>query len=321
MRVKPLLYILLIFILAGCGTSKFLKPCQIIAIDGFGKGMATIGSSYPAIAEKVNDLSLENIQMEQATFVVDTPAQSHASIMNNLTDTIAESISQTDLINLNAIDQMQGAWILCSRYVELLKAITNPDNGKTFSATAETWTPSVDSIVSKYSLCFPNTKVNAGIGPLFSALAQHLGDRKLKRKQKEYVTEAVDSAKDFVFIILETVRTIQVAELQKDINSLKVNYFENYKTYQLMILEDSIKAEKRYDLLKEITEIKKKISYLNQQAILLNQVIIETENLFLAFQTSLHNNLKCEDLSEMKRFSEELNTLINSTSILNEHSK
>lgn len=320
MRTKNFFYCTLIFLLSGCGTAKFLKPCQLEAIDGLGKSLTIMNTSLSTTSKSTAALNNDNELIARVT-TMDT-ARAKVNALLDISDTASIRLSNRQLLRAGNIDTMEVAWQLCNKLAELLKSITNPDYNKVFSAKADQWAPQVDSMISKYNYCYPNRQVNTATGPLFSALVKHFGQRKIKKLQKEYVEEALAKSRQAMLTILETIRLVQLSAINTDIDILKNGYGYTYINYQKKVVaEDRIKLDKAKEMLTELIAIRNKLAYIGLMSEAISTLCGETINLFSSLQQSLATNESCDKLVEMKQQVENINKSAYKLDILNTHFK
>jgi len=351
MQMKQLIfYALCIYVCAGCGTSHFLKPCQQVAIERLGKGLSAVGSNSPDLHLKLYDITEENKLNSYAVIsevhkrikspadtsyktirvkgqpdkidtiikkeVIDTSG-SNIEILTWIDSSISKKMADSRSLQLTEMEKFRSAWSLCNRYSELILAVANPELSKTLKTAADSWKPAVDSLVSKYNSFFPTATVNANFGKLFSSIALHFGTRKIKKEQKKYVEQAMDTGNAIITRILETIKDPILKSVNGEIETLQNNYSSNYTVYQGVINKDVIDASKAKDLIKELTKIKVSLGQLQKLQQKLVELCKHSKTLFGELHTSLKTNEDCKNLTTLTADSEKMTILLQEIDIIN----
>jgi hypothetical protein len=265
-------------------SGKYLQQCQIDGVDNLGKGMTSISAKFPVAYSRVYKYFDESNKMLNVYSGVKRKDTLFDETKNKLIS-LADSFAKKEVDQQQRLNNIQAGLQACNRLTDLLKAITNPDFYKVFSENKDGLVGGVDSLVSKYNFISRGT-IHAAHGQLLSGIAMDLGKHSIRKRQKKYFQQAVDSAGFVMFEILAALRTIHLNNYQKDLGTINDEYFSNYMNLQSRLQDSTIKLETAKKMIDEMQQVKKDMRNLSLLGNVLENYAKSSQELIAALQES-----------------------------------
>ncbi|MES2773314.1 MAG: hypothetical protein V4722_03970 [Bacteroidota bacterium] len=193
-----------LLVLTSCGTQKI----NIGAVKSFASATKDIAANTTAVYKNMWELKYDVVQLSIAT--VDSPAY--------LIESLNENYQQKTESESNAIGYSSLYGVL-STYSTLLLALTSEDDFKNLKKEAGDLQCSMDSVVKKYNR-FCRKPLPLSLGNFVSRIVVAAGDFQLKKMQKMFLKESIDSGYSAIMDICDNYNTLFAPRIKQDIDRL-----------------------------------------------------------------------------------------------------
>ena len=210
MRISLSLLVILLF--SSCKTSKI----NVAAVKNFAGATKDIATNTTAVYKNMWELKYDIVQLSIAG--VDSPAYLIESLNENYNQKVESEANATGYASLYGI---------LSSYATLLMALTNEDDLKNLRTEVGDLQCNMDSVIKKYNRFCPRP-LSPSLGNFMSKIVFAAGDYRLKKMQKMFLKESIDSGYDAIMEVCDNYSKLFAPRIKSDIDMIPADISSAY---------------------------------------------------------------------------------------------